>query len=327
MSWNPNSGRSTKSRFHADLNEYVANWFSTPTEHSDVVDIVLERPCACGSCLGEAFRTTRYGRVFGPVYWGETTLASYAGWDRLIASERATAEERLILVAMSENEGKMDAVQSYDSEILTAGAMQKTINPEGGGEFPKQVLEFKHDHPKLHEKLFSKCGWEVSADDEPTMRYQGMTGAALKLFIRDGFTEENFRTSARKRSPPLAAVVNAITTMEFQEKQVVDFIGRLRKVMEIKPHGSSSRAIGDYVKSNFGKAALLDQHVNRPGYVSRDFGKALKLFHTGNPDAPKAPEQWNEQHSANEAKLLDIYGDLREMTDSTKRFEALRKKL
>ncbi|VEH65140.1 Uncharacterised protein [Rodentibacter pneumotropicus] len=28
---------------------------------------------------------------------------------------------------MSENEGNMDAVHSYDSEILTAGAMQKQL--------------------------------------------------------------------------------------------------------------------------------------------------------------------------------------------------------
>ncbi|MEG3193988.1 hypothetical protein SNE32_17335, partial [Lysobacter sp. D1-1-M9] len=91
--------RSVGARLSPDLNEYVADWFLTPSSRSDVVDVVLEPPCQCGSCLGEIFRTTRYGRVFGPVYWGEVTLASYAGWERLVAGGRASREEREILIA------------------------------------------------------------------------------------------------------------------------------------------------------------------------------------------------------------------------------------
>ncbi|GJL42791.1 MULTISPECIES: hypothetical protein [Enterobacter cloacae complex] len=32
-----------------------------------------------------------------------------------------------ILVAMSENEGDMGAIQSFDSEVISAGAMQKLL--------------------------------------------------------------------------------------------------------------------------------------------------------------------------------------------------------
>lgn len=327
MSSIPDSDRATRARFRPDLNEYIADWFLTPAARSDVVDIVLEPPCACGNCLGEIFRTTRYHNVYGPVHWGGITLASYEGWPRLVTADRATEEEHAILVAMSENEGKMDAVQSYDSEILTAGAMQKTINPEGAGEFPKQVLEFKDEHPKLYDALFSKCGWEVSADKEPVMSYKGQTGAALKKLIRNGFDEDGFQARISKQSKPLAAIVHAISTEEFQDKQVEDFIHRLRGVMSLKPQGSTDHTIGDYTKSRFGKAVVLDQHVNRPAYVSRDFAKALTRFHIEISDAPKDPRQWGSQHPAYELKLLDIYGELRRMTDSEKRFSALRKKL
>ncbi|MGT2490990.1 hypothetical protein ACU4GD_11770 [Cupriavidus basilensis] len=48
----------------------------------------------------------------------------------LADSGEITAGERRILVAMSPNEGNLDAVQSYDSEVLTAGAMQKTIKSQ-----------------------------------------------------------------------------------------------------------------------------------------------------------------------------------------------------
>ncbi|MDO6676597.1 hypothetical protein Q4517_13695 [Tenacibaculum sp. 1_MG-2023] len=39
-----------------------------------------------------------------------------------------------IIIAVTKNEGKLDSVQSYDSEILSASAIQKTINIKGEGE-------------------------------------------------------------------------------------------------------------------------------------------------------------------------------------------------
>ena len=42
-------------------------------------------------------------------------------------------------MGVAPNEGNFDAVQSYDSEIITAGAMQKTVNSSGTGELPEQI--------------------------------------------------------------------------------------------------------------------------------------------------------------------------------------------
>lgn len=43
--------------------------------------------------------------------------------------EVAESEKRIIFI-MSANEGNLNTVRAYDSETLTAGAMQKTINPK-----------------------------------------------------------------------------------------------------------------------------------------------------------------------------------------------------
>ena len=47
--------------------------------------------------------------------------------------------------------------------------MQKTINPEGKGEFPLQVLSFKNDYPEKYKSLFEECGWTV---EDKTMYYK-----------------------------------------------------------------------------------------------------------------------------------------------------------
>lgn len=62
---------------------------------------------------------------------------------------------------MSANEGNLDSVHSYDSEIVSAGTMQKTVNSQGTGEFPAQGWQFKTDHPEEYEKYFQNNGWTV----------------------------------------------------------------------------------------------------------------------------------------------------------------------
>ena len=89
----------------------------------------------------------------------------------MLEAGKITANEKIIFTALSENEGKIDAVQSYDSEVITAGAMQKTINPVGSGEFANQVLEFKNDNNELYIELFENCGWSVSEQGGTAIMY------------------------------------------------------------------------------------------------------------------------------------------------------------
>lgn len=62
---------------------------------------------------------------YGPVRWGTNRLSQTTQWDSLISTGKITEDDKKIICVMTENEGKIEAVQSYDSEIITAGAMQK----------------------------------------------------------------------------------------------------------------------------------------------------------------------------------------------------------
>ncbi|WP_222564236.1 calcium-binding protein [Novilysobacter antarcticus] len=293
-----------------------------------ITNFLKKTECACGSCLGNIFSSTRYGKQYGPVYWGTTKLADYADWESLIISGSVTPNEREILVAMSENEGKMDAIQSYDSEVLTAGAMQKTINPLGAGEFPIQVYEFQQEHPDLYQSLFAECGWEVKiVAGKKHLYYDGKTGGTLKRILRDGFDQNSFKSRNKSSSKPLAAIVHAISTDEYKAKQVIDFVKRLRSANSLSPNGYAGHIISNYIHSNLGKAVVLDHHVNRPGYVARDFGAALTVFFAKHPTAPADPSAWGKSHVKYESTLLDIYGNSRVMTDASSRYRSLKSKL
>ncbi|UJR11430.1 hypothetical protein I4U23_015610 [Adineta vaga] len=261
---------------------------------------------------------------YGPEYSGTTDLADYTGWNSLIERKKATIDDKKIISGMSTTEGTLESVQSYDSEIASAGAMQKTINPKGNGEFPTQVWKFKTQYPKLYEELFEAQGWTVTKNKGVhSMSYNELTGKELKDFIRADF-QKKIKTAPSK---PLEVLVNAISNKEFQEMQVVDFIDRLNKeVLPIKPTGFKSYTINDYLQSNLGKAVALDQHVNAPGYVKDDFGKALQHLFTKYPKLSKNPAEWGSDRAKYETELIHYYGTHRRTNDPIKRYEKIKKK-
>ena len=280
----------------------------------------------CGKEYSKKVQCTRYGKIYGPVYWGTKRLKNYLKWDELIQNGVLSQTEKDIIVGMSANEGKLDSVQSYDSEILTVGAMQKTINLEGEGEFPIQVEKFKTRFPHKYKMLLENCGWTVSHhimyyQDPDDKNAKKITATELKRKIRKGFSKENFTKYIR--SKPIEPVIRLAKDADFQSIQIEDFIQRLRKkVLPLRPK-TYQYALKDYVKSKLGRATLLDHHINRPGYVSIDFKKALDNFFIHNPHVSKNPNVWGHLHSSYESKIIDYYGKHRRGTDMVLRFNKL----
>lgn len=293
--------------------------------------------CDCEELYADKFKVTRYGSQYGPVYWGNVSLNSYNRWDDLIAENRITADEKTILIAMSENEGNLDAVQSYDSEVITAGAMQKTVKNERGregkGELSTQLAKFRDSHPDLYEKYSVGCGWSVEGTGTSAIIYysdnvltQGnkITSSELKIVLRKGCSENNFGSTIHNK--PLAALVKILKLPEYLDIQVLDFIERLHAAEE-NIVTSDGKKIKDFVKSNFGRAVVLDHSVNRPTYVVPDFQKAIENFHANNPAISLDPQTWGIESATNENKLLEEYKLTRRMTDSSARFNSLKAKL
>jgi hypothetical protein len=296
----------------------------------------------CGCSMGEIFSCVKYGDGYGPLYEGNLPIDKYTGWEKLITDGVVSADEKKVICIMSANEGNLDSVQAYDSEALTAGAMQKTINSKGQGQFPALVAKFRDEEPVLYDALFVNCGWSVEgkSNTEAVMYYcnKDITGGnkktsiELKELLRDSsnFNKANNKKKAKYQSKPLAAIARAIKHDSFLRIQLKDFIDQLNYVLKLKvkiSDKSEKYLVADLVKSNLGRATVIDQHVNRPAYVVTDLQSAIKEFIAIKKIAEKDPFLSGEYNEGYEKEFIEIYGNKRRGTDMVKRFGKLKGKI
>ncbi len=293
----------------------IGNFFKEPT-------------CNCNLEV----KVTKSGTVYGPIHWGTTKLGQATIWPELIASGTVTEDEVEIISKMADNEGNIEAVQSYDSEVITAGAMQKTVNPLGSGEFPIQVRKFKDSNPSLYVELFEKTGWYLdTSSPTPKMYYQNsnwgdgekLEGTALRSSLRNDCSALNFTKVINH--PPIASIACAISHPEFIKIQAIDFVDRLRFVLNQRPNGYTF-TVKELFKSKLGKAVALDQSVNRPAHVPSDLKTALDAFHSAHPSISMNISSWGAEHSNYELEIIELYGNNRDMTHGDSRFQSLKER-
>lgn len=293
---------------------------------------------SCGMEFKGKVKCTQYGKIFGPVYWGKKPISTYTKWDELIAQGKLTNDDKIVLLSVAPNEGEFDAVQSYDSEIITAGAMQKTVNSSGTGELPEQIFQFKEKHPDLYESLFANCGWVVSKSNNSIKAvYNGLSNTALKSLLRQNCSSSN--KGKVINCSPVESMVAGVSHPLFIDIQIVDFIKRLNDFLnkipiKYKAKNKSEKTIlynykiKAYIKSHLGKATVLDHSINRPGHVTKMLGDALNDFFKNNPTVDENPENWGEKHAYYENKIVEYYGKNRKgMTDPVLRFNKTKKVL
>jgi hypothetical protein len=285
--------------------------------------------CQCKATV----KVTRWNNRYGPVHWGSKKLGQAEQWTTLVTSGEVSAEEKEIICKMTENEGKIETVQSYDSELITAGAMQKTVNSTGAGELPAQVKKFRDAHPELYIEYFEGSGWHLDLTNTmPKMYYQHpdwengikLECERLKLSLRKDCSSNTFGSSIN--CLPISTLSCAISAPEYVTIQIMDFISRLRIAISTIPSGYTFSAQSLF-KSKLGKALILDEHINRPGNVADDIGKSLDKFFRAHPNVDKEISTWGENHRSYEELIIDDYGRNRNMTDSVVRYEKLKREL
>src|SRR5712671_188559 len=71
----------------------------------------------------------------------------------------------------------------------------------------------------------------------------------------------------------------------------------------------AAHPVGDWLRSEYGVALVLDEHVNRPGHVPGTLGAAINRL-----PGPIDPASWGD---ADEAALIARYIDARNATTMT----------
>jgi len=209
-----------------------------------------------------------------------------------------------VIVAVSENEGNLDAINTWDNSFMTFGMFQWTLGTASAkGELPALLKKIKTADPDVFERYYGQYGLDC-IQTRSVYGYCTLDGRKLqtpsdKELLRS--PEWVFRFWLSGQDPVV------------QRIEIEHSLSRLQQVFSLKVMG---HPISEIVKSEYGVGLLLDNHVNRPGYVKACLRKAFDQ--TG----LEKPGGWGTDE---ERRLIDAYLVIREthgrnpMTDARKR--------
>lgn len=232
----------------------------------------------------------------------------------LLKSVGLTDSTARLLAAVSLNEGNLEAVNTWDNSYLTFGMFQWTIGQGSDvGELPAMVNKIKRKSEDVFQECFGKYGLDISiAHTNDVYGYFKLNDDLVKPTSH----KEKLRAdiwAARFYEAGHHPTVQAIQIQHAADRLLTFYWKSISK--------NSPYLLSDLVTSEYGVALLLDNHVNRPGYVMTCVERALTQ--TGLKD----PETWTTEE---ERKLLLAYLDIRKvygkypMTDAADRGARIR---
>ncbi|MDA0746128.1 MAG: SH3 domain-containing protein [bacterium] len=253
---------------------------------------------------------TRFARTYklGVFSSGETSIGEYVAANRSVFLD--LTESRLnVMQAVSKNEGNLEAINTWDNSFLTFGAFQWTVGTGNGpGELAALMDRLQHVDGDVFGELFGQYGLGVvdlvAAESEPPRGYLSLQGETLKTPAQ----KEGLRSLSWAYRFKLSGEHDVMRRVE-----IAHAASRVDLFYRSDQKAIRGKHIAEYVTSEYGVALLLDQHVNRPGHVPRTLAGSVEKFLEENSGADD-PASWTD---AEEARLLEIYVDLRNGTSMT----------
>jgi peptidoglycan hydrolase-like protein with peptidoglycan-binding domain len=231
---------------------------------------------------------------------------------------KVTQSEINVMIAVAENEGNLDAINTWDNAFLSFGLFQWTAGTGSSkGELPALLARVKEEDRDLFDKYCGQHGLDViDVTKGPTYGYFSLRGTRIN----------STQAKAQLREAPwafyfwLAGQDPAVQAMEIKHA-----LGRLDQFYDTSSFKVDNRyRVSDLVTSEYGVGLILDNHVNRPGYIKACLSRALAQTGLRN------PARWR---TADERKLIDAYLKIRvtygrsPMTDAEKRARVTKKYL
>ncbi|MCB9293631.1 MAG: peptidoglycan-binding protein [Lewinellaceae bacterium] len=200
-------------------------------------------------------------------------------WDEFFGSSGLSDSARKAILAVSRNEGKLDAINTWDGAFLSFGMFQWTLGtgsgvPEGMGELPALLLKVKQQQPEAFREYFGQFGIDIF--EQRTNSTYGFitlngsvvgTHAAKEPFRRP---EWGFRFWHAGQDPRIQAV------------EIDHALGRLNNFYWKEREELGGHTLAQLINSEYGVALLLDQNVNRGNDVYSTVGEALGGFDLDN---------------------------------------------
>jgi hypothetical protein len=169
-----------------------------------------------------------------------------------------TDSEMNVIFATSENEGNLDAVNTWDNQFISFGMFQWTAGSPGKpGELPALLQIVKSRYPDDFQHYWGQFGLDVVDANHKTgwFSYRGkkLISAADKAMLRKHIWAYRF--------------ARAGADIEIQAAQILHAINRINQFYFVRSSKLHGYALSDLITSEYGVALMLDNHVNRPGYL------------------------------------------------------------
>jgi len=264
---------------------------------------------------GTVFGTRKNQGCFN---FGNTSIADFVHANAS-SFPNLSASRLRVMSAVSVNEGKLEAINTFDNAFLTFGCFQWTVGAgDGAGELPAMINQLKQADATVFDQLLGQFGLDVASVSSPPGQQPTGFFSLNGSVVRQASDKEN-----KLRKLEMAfRFFRAGHDNTMRRVEVEYAASRIDLFFRDEHHKIRNQFIADFVSSEFGVALILDEHVNRPGHVPGTLAGAVDQFiaSTGKND----PATWNDQ---DEASLLNIYIQRRNnttMTDSNNRANRIR---
>jgi len=256
----------------------------------------------------------------GVFNYGKTSISQFIDDNR--NRFQNTSDSLLkVMTAVSENEGKFEAINTWDNAFLSFGIFQWTSGTGSeAGELPALMKRLRDHYPDTYEVYFGQFGLSVTGIRSPI-------GAAPRGYftLRGVLLGESNGKSVLRSLPWAYRFWLSGQDDKVREIQTLHAMERIDLFYHLDNRKIGNFYVSNYVTSEYGVALMLDQHVNRPGHVPLTMGKAISELADELPI--DKPQTWDDRE---EDILIDKYLELRamtSMTDSIPRAEKIQKQV
>ena len=234
----------------------------------------------------------------GFVTSGKTPLAD---WLKAAPRPSDITESMVRVVrAVSLNEGKLEAINSYDDAFLSFGVLQWTAGTgNDAGELAAFLDLVRRTNADTFSAYFGRYGLGCSvAAAASTTGLLTINGSAL----HSASDKQQLRRAEWAYRFWRAGQDDAIRRCEL--------VHVARRIDQFYQEAAAGHRIADWLTSELGVALVLDEHVNRPGHVPGTLTASIGKLPADTP----APAGWT---TPQEEVLIQLYIDARNETNMT----------
>ncbi len=253
---------------------------------------------------------------------GEEKPADFIGKSKQQVIDQNLSESAVRVIApVSNNEGNLEAINTWDNAFITFGMFQWTIGTsDNPGELAALLYRLKKENPDAFQEHFGQFDLDV-AEAGRTVGFLNLKGEKIRTPAQKARLRDDKSWAFRFWKAGLDPRVQLIQIL-----QALDRINSFYHHSQYRP--LNKFFIDDLITSEYGVCLLLDHHVNRPGHLmnfsigKQDIlGQALKKAGLADSD----PTQWETDE---ERRLIAAYLPLRfssSMTHSKGRADNIKK--